>query len=123
MLYSDYIIKAKELTITYDEDSKTYFLEPDWQTILHANNLGDLESVKDMYIEGWYDLEDVLKLEVEKRNATSSKKNLVFNWIYDVINSTVDPMMTQEENELMQGMIELAKLKGQQDNQTKEDSE
>ena len=77
MLYSDYILKAKDLTITYNEEAMVYYLEPDWQTILHVNGLGDLENVKDMYIEGWYDLEDVLKLEVEKRNAVASKKNVI----------------------------------------------
>lgn len=109
MLYSDYILKAKELTITYDEDSKISYLEPDWQTILHSNGLGNLEDIKDMYIEGWYDLEDVLKLEVEKRNARMSKKNLVYEWLYDLITSTIEPAMTDEENDLVQGMLELAK--------------
>lgn len=111
MLYSEYIIKAKELTIGYDEEAMVYYLEPDWQTILHSNGLGDLENVKDMYIEGWYDLEDVLKLEVEKRNAIQSKKNLVYDWIYGLITSTIDPAMMEEENELVQSMIELAKTR------------
>ena len=109
MLYSDYINKAKELTIVYDEDSMFYYLEPEWQTILHSNGLGNFEDIKDMYIEGWYDLEDVLKLEVEKRNSIHSKKNIVYKWLYDLITSTVDPAMMQEENDLIQGMIELAK--------------
>ena len=113
MLYSEYIIKAKELTITYDEDAKVSYLEPEWQTILHSNGLGNLEDIKDMYIEGWYDLEDVLKLEVEKRNAIQSKKNIVCEWLYDLITSAVDPAMMQEENDLVQSMIELAKVRSE----------
>lgn len=107
MLYSDYILKAKELTIAYDEDAMIHYLEPDWQTILHENNLGNLEDVKDMHIEGWYDLEDVLKLEVEKRNAISSKQNLVFEWLYSVISSTVEPAMTDAENTMFQSLLGL----------------
>lgn len=109
MLYCDYIQKAKELTITYDEESMTYYLEPDWQTILHLSNLGNLEDVKDMCIDGWYDLEDVLKLEVEKRNAISSKRNAVLNWVYNVITSVAEPAMTQVENDLFQKMFDLTK--------------
>lgn len=114
MLYIDYITKAKELTIGYDEVSMFYYLEPDWQTILYENNMSDLEAVPDMRLEGWYDLEDVLKLEVEKRNAKASKLNIVLNWIGDVISSTLDPAMVDEENDLVQSMIELAKAKNQQ---------
>lgn len=122
MLYSEYIHKAKELVIAYDEDAKVTYLEPEWQTILYSNGLGNLEDVKDMLIEGWYDLEDVLKLEVEKRNATSSKKNLVYEWIYSLITSTIDPAMIQEENDLVQGMLELAKARNSEP-QTNESSE
>jgi len=113
MLYIDYIKKAKELTIGYDEESMFYYLEPEWQTILYENQLNDLESIPDMHLEGWYDLEDVLKLEVEKRNAKASKLNIVLNWIDGVINSTIDPAMLEQENDLMQSMIELAKAKNQ----------
>lgn len=113
MLYSDYILKAKDLTITYDEEAMIYYLEPDWQTILHANGFGDLENVKDMYIEGWYDLEDVLKLEVEKRNAKASKLNIILNWISEVISSTLDPAMVEQENDLVQSMIGFARTKNQ----------
>lgn len=109
MIYSDYILKAKELVIAYNEEAMVYYLEPDWQTILHDNDLGDLESVKDMRIEGWYDLEDVLKLEVEKRNALNSKKNLVYNWLYDLFTSTIDPAMTDTENNMFLNMLEKTK--------------
>ena len=111
MLYSDYIHKAKELTIVYNEESLTHYLEPEWQNILYSNGLGNFNDIKDMYIEDWNDLEDVLKLEVEKRNAVSSKKNLVYDWIYSIISSTVDPLMASEENDLVQSLIELAKTK------------
>lgn len=114
MIYSDYILKAKELTIGYNEEAMVYYLEPEWQTILHDNNLGNLEDVKDMYIEGWYDLEDVLKLEVEKRNAITSKKNLVYDWIYNVISSSADPLLTDAENDLFQLFLGAKKAENQQ---------
>lgn len=117
MLYTDYIAKAKELTITYNEEAMVSYLEPDWQNILYSNNLGDLDCIADMKLDGWYDLEDVLKLEVEKRNAIASKKNVVYDWIYNIISSTMEPAMMEEETGLIQSMIELAKVKkAQQEN-------
>ena len=111
MLYIDYITKAKELTIGYDETSMFYYLEPEWQTILYENQLNDFESIPDMRLEGWYDLEDVLKLEVEKRNAKASKMNIVLNWIGEIINTTFDPALVNQENEFFQRMLESSKPK------------
>ena len=111
MLYADYIKKAKELTITYDEDALVSYLEPDWQTILCDNNMGNLEDIPDMRIEGWYDLEDVLKLEVEKRNAIMSRKNYIFEWIYNIITTTADPSLTEGENNIVEAMLKMAQNK------------
>ena len=121
MLYSDYMHQAKSLVVTFDDKAKVFYLEPEWQTILHANGLGNLDDVQDMCIDGWYDLEDVFKLEVEKRNALASKKNLIYEWIYNVITATVDPAMMKEENDLIQGMIEFTRMKNQEPSE--EDSE
>lgn len=114
MIYSDYILKAKELVITYDEDAKVSYLEPEWQSILHANGLGNLDEITDMCIDGWYDLEDVLKLEVDRRNAVASKINIILDWIYNVITTTVDPAILKDETDLMESMVELARVKNQQ---------
>ena len=114
MLYAEYIKKAKEITIVYDEDAVVWYLEPDWQTILYENELGNLEDIPDMRINGWYDLEDVLKLEVEKRNALMSRKNFVLEWIYNVITSVADPAIEESDGNFLQTMLEAVKQKGEQ---------
>lgn len=123
MLYAEYIKKAKELTITFNEESLVSYLEPDWQTILYDNGMDNLEDIPDSRIDGWYDLEDVLKLEVEKRNAISSKRNLVYNWLYELISSTVDPAMMQEETDLIQSMIEFSRMKNAENASTESNEE
>lgn len=105
MLYSKFIEKVKEVTITYDEESMVYYLEPDWQTIVYEHGLGNFDDVTDMRIEGWYDLEDVLKLEVEKRNAIASRKNIVFNWLYEIITAAADPALTDAENNIFTALM------------------
>lgn len=109
MLYTDYILKAKELTIQ-QLDNGTWYLEPEWQDILWRNNLGEIDDLEDSYLDGWYTLEDILKLEVERRNKVNSKQNDVINWLYDVITATVEPAMMQEETDYIKNVVEFMKL-------------
>ena len=108
MLYSEFILKAKELTIQ-QFDNGVWYLEPEWQDILYRNNLGDLEDLEDSYLSGWYDVEDILKLEVENRNARDSKQKEVVDWLYDLITATVEPAIMQEETDYIKHVIEFMK--------------
>lgn len=108
MLYSIFILKAQQLTIK-QLDNGTWYLEPEWQDILYREGLGDLEDLTDSYLSGWYDVEDILKLEVERRNARDSKKNEVINWLYDLITTTVEPAMLQEETDYIKNVVEFMK--------------
>ena len=108
MLYSEFILKAKELTIQ-QFDNGVWYLEPEWQDILYRNNLGDLEDLEDSYLSGWYDVEDILKLEVENRNARDSKQKEVVDWLYDLITATVEPVIMQEETDYIKQVIEFMK--------------
>lgn len=119
MLYSKFIEKVKDITITYDEDAMVYYLEPDWQTIIYEHGLQDFEAVTDMHIEGWYDLEDVLKLEVEKRNAITSRKNVVFNWLYEIISTNADPGLTDAENNIFAALMDKNKKESEPQNEEK----
>ena len=116
MLYQTFIYKAKELTV-HQLDNGTWYLEPEWQDILYRENLGALDDLEDSYLSGWYDVEDILKLEVEKRNAQNSKTKEVVQWVYDVITATLEPAMLQEENELVKNVVEYMQAKN---NQTEE---
>lgn len=108
MLYSNYILKAKDLTIQ-QLDNGIWYLEPEWMDILYRNDLGNLDNLEDSYLTGWYDLEDILKLEVERRNARDSKQKDVMDWMYDLITGTVEPAMLQEETDYIKQVVEFMK--------------
>lgn len=115
MLYSDFILKAKEKTIQQLENG-VWYLEPEWQDILYREGLGDLEDLTDSYLSGWYDVEDILKLEVDRRNARDSKKDEVINWLHDLITTTVEPAILQEETDYIKNVIEFMKTNHETDN-------
>lgn len=107
MLYGEYIFKAKDLVVQ-QLDNGNWYLEPDWKDILCRNNL-DLNEVSDSHLESWYELEDVLVLEVDRRNARDSKKEAVINWLYDLITSTVEPAVLQEETDYIKNVMDYMK--------------
>ena len=117
MLYSTFILKAKDLTIR-QLDNGTWYLEPEWQDILWRNNLGEIDDLEDSYLDSWYTLEDILKLEVDRRNKQSSKKNEVINWLYDVITATIEPAILQEETDYVKNVVEFMKANHSQQEDT-----
>ena len=108
MLYSTFILKAKDLTI-HQLDNGIWYLEPEWQDILFRNNLGELDDLEDSYLDGWYTLEDILKLEVERRNSLNNKKNYIIDWLYDVITAAVEPSILKEESDYISNVVEFMK--------------
>lgn len=49
-------------------------------------------------------------MEVERRNHITDKARFVIDWVFEIISSTIEPAMVQEENELMKNMMEYMKL-------------
>lgn len=47
---------------------------------------------------------------MERRNKITDKTRFVIDWVFDVISSTIEPTMIQEENELMKNMMDYMKL-------------
>lgn len=110
MLYTEFILKAKELTIVQDENTQQWYLEPEWQDILYRNGLGQLDELNDSYLSGWYDVEDILKLEVERRNLViNKKKQFILDWIYETITANIEPAMLQEETDYIKQVTEFMK--------------
>ena len=107
MLYATYMQKAKEVCIDRFVESGKWYLEPNWRIILRDNQLNNFK-LQDAKID-WSIVEDVLKLEVEKRNARDNKLGYVADWLYDTLTSTVEPAMLSEETDLVKNMLELAK--------------
>lgn len=47
---------------------------------------------------------------MERRNKITDKTRFVIDWVFEVISSTIEPTMIQEENELMKNMMDYMKL-------------
>ena len=106
MLYSEYILKATEVVIE-QADNGLFYLEPMWKSLLIDNNL-DFAQVSDVETS-WSEIQDILKLEVEKRNTINTLEPYVLNWIHDIITSTVEPAVLQEETDYLKNYIEYMK--------------
>jgi hypothetical protein len=106
--YYKFIQEAKEKTIQ-QLDNGIWYLEPEWKDIVCREIESNLDKVEDNYLIDWWDIENVLRLEVEKRNAQNDKKKDVIDWLYDVITATVEPAIMEEENDYIKNVIEFMK--------------
>ena len=106
MLYSDFVLKAANTTIE-QADNGLFYLEPMWKSLLIDNelNVSDISDIE----TSWSDIQDILKLEVEKRNTINMLEPYVLNWIHDIITSTVEPEVLQEETDYLKNYIEYMK--------------
>lgn len=118
MLLSEFILKAEELTIE-QADNGLYYLNPMWRSTLEDNKL-DILDISDSGADE-DEVEDILKLEVEKRNAVNSLKPYIMNWIHDIITASVEPAILQEETDYLKNLTEY--LKTNKEKQSKEDEE
>ena len=107
MLYMDYIKKAEELVLE-QHDNGIWYLVPEWHYILVTNKM-DITKFRD-YKADWNIVKDNLKLEVEKRNSTNNKLKHIADWIDDIISTQVDPVMLEEENELVSNALAYLKM-------------
>lgn len=112
MLYSEFISKASEITIE-QADNGLFYLEPMWKGFLIDNelNVSDISDIE----TSWNDIQDILKLEVEKRNTINTLKPYVLNWVHDIITSTVEPVVLQEETDYIKNLMEYMKAKRTQE--------
>lgn len=106
MTYSEYITKAKEITIK-QLDNGIWYLEPEWRILIHEselyfNDISDFEVPAD-------EIYETLTLEVTKRNAMQDNKKAVIDWLYDLITATVEPAMLKEETDYVKQVVEFMK--------------
>lgn len=121
MWYPDFINFAVKNAITQADNGKWY-LEPEWRLIINGDN------VQSMQFEGESDprtldqIEDVLKLEVERRNISNDKTPYVINWLHEIITTAIDPAVIQEETDYIKNVVEFMKANhGIEDEQEKTD--
>lgn len=108
MLYSKFIYHAKEMTIKQLEN-ETWYLDPEWKYIIRDQIESDLNDVEDNPLDDWWDVENILELEVTRRNAKDDKKKDVIDWLYDLITAYVEPAVLSEENDFIKNMVEFMK--------------
>lgn len=106
MLYDDYMRKAAEETIV-NEDGNIY-LVPNYRQILRGAELTP-DKVTDIDVT-MEEVSEYLKLEVERLKEISTKREFVYEWLYDLLTTTVEPTMVDQENELFKNMLEYMKL-------------
>ena len=104
MTYFEAMEAAIELTVVTDSISGMSYLEPNYRLLLKESGIS-LPNDKD-----GSELYELLHLEVEKRNAKLNRLQPVLDWLYDVMTTTVDPAVTQEENELIKNVMDYMKL-------------
>ena len=106
MLYQTFLNKAINVAIE-KADNDLFYLVPTWRLLMQDNNL-DIDEVSD-YDANWSEVEDVLKLEIEKRNTVNSLKPYILNWVHDLITASVEPAILQEETEYIKNLTEYLK--------------
>ena len=104
MTYNTFIHEAVKRTIGV-LDSGIWYLDPQWLDIISRNLLSDLTTLTDSYVTTWDQVEDILKLEVERRNKLMDNSRFVTDWFFDLITSQIDPAMIQEENNLVKDIL------------------
>lgn len=103
MLYGEFIQKAMDATIMQADNGLVY-LDPLWRITLHNNNLF-FDQVSDFNVSP-EEVYETLKLEVERRNITDSKKPAVMDWLYELITTQVEPIMLEEETDYLKNLTE-----------------
>ena len=99
MNYFDIVNQAIELVVV-DAGNGLSYLEPRYKEVLREAGLTDHEECIEPD-----ELFELVRLEVEKRNAINNKSNVLAAWAANVIETVVEPAITKEENELMRDML------------------
>lgn len=108
MLYGELIHEAMKLVIVHDDEaSGHFFLDPNYRALMTDANLLP-ESVTDRKVD-WDWISEVLRLEVERRSKMTDKTRFLVDWVFEILTSTVEPAVMQEENEMIKNIIEYIK--------------
>ena len=108
MLYSHFILEAEKKTINQFENG-IWYLEPEWKDIICRDVEKDLDKIENNYLTDWWDIENLLRLEVDKRNAQNSKKEKVIDYLYELITSNIEPAVLDEETKFIAEVVNYMK--------------
>ena len=106
MTYFDIVNQAIDAVVTTDEITKVSYLEPLYKEILRVSEIEFDENILPME-----DLYEILKLEVQKRNAINNPTNELMRKINSLINENIDPILEDNNQKLMFELLEYMKEK------------
>lgn len=113
MTYYTYMYGATSYVLEQNDETGFWNIAPDWKIILYDNGLGDIDNVEAPFKVTWIDVEDYLRLEVEKRNKALDKRMLINNWLQELINNNIEPAVLQEETEYIANIMNYLKFKAE----------
>ena len=108
---SDYfkiVNEAIELVVETDDETGISYLIPQYKELLFEQGIV-LDKDKDPREQD--ELYEIVKLEVEKRNALNNYVPYVARMMYELFDQKINPTVTDEENEMIANMLEYMKEK------------
>jgi hypothetical protein len=111
--------KVKEIALITSEKNGLTYIRPDYEYILAASELS-LDDVTDFEDATRNIVHRQLILERDMRNAQNDISPIVMKWLYDVINTVVEPAIVEQQNELIKDMLAYRKEKNAIDTRTLE---
>jgi len=107
MKFEEYFNKVCEACIVNVGVTWSSYLEPTYKIILKNLEL-EPSIVEDVNLT-MDDVSEMLKLEIERRHVVTGKGRALSNWIYEIINGTIEPVVQTGETELFNKIIDLLK--------------
>lgn len=105
MKFEEYFNKICEACIVNVGETWSSYLEPTYKIILKNLEL-EPSIVEDANLT-IDDVSEMLKLEIERRHIVTGKGRALSNWIYEIINGTIEPVVQTGETELFNKIIDL----------------
>lgn len=99
MNYYDAVNTAIDLVVETAFDTDQAYLEPRYRQVLREADIHLPDGLPDE------ELYEILKLEVDKRNARNNKLYPVISWLYKSLAENIEPQMMEDETRLMQAVM------------------
>lgn len=126
MKFVEYMALVANFALEESEETKIHYIKPLYAFFLAMEHL-DIDDKENCEVE----IEDFskatmefvhrqLELECAKRNAQADKTGVVMNWLCDMMTTTIEPAVLDEQNEMLKDLIEYRKQKNAIDDRTKE---
>lgn len=113
MTYFETVHQAIEQTVFTDDNTGVSYLDPMYRETLRQSGIiaTDYEDDDTPEVVPEDELVEILKLEVEKRNAKNNRLSAVAQWAWDVIDTQIAPAITDAENEMASDLVKYMQMK------------